>query len=101
MGETLEATDALICETLTFELSTSDDISRALQVEKFGREIVDTNPSAVDTVEPKCAELSRITANFRSIIQEKIAKQKEWREVQFVIERVQVQFYNYPTYSVH
>lgn len=88
MGENLEATDTLIAETLTFELSTTDDIKRALQVEQFGREIVDSNPSAVDTVEPKCAELARVTSNFRSVIQEKIAKQKEWREVQFTIEKV-------------
>lgn len=88
MGENLEATDTLIAETLTFELSTTDDISRALQVEQFGREIVESNPSAVDTVEPKCAELARVTSHFRTVIQEKIAKQKEWRDVQFTIEKV-------------
>lgn len=89
MGENLEATDTLIAETLSFELSTTDDISRALQVEQFGKEIVESNPSAVDTVEPKCAELARVTSHFRSVIQEKISKQKEWREVQFTIEKVQ------------
>jgi len=88
IGESLGATDVLIAETLAFEISSTDDISRAIQLERVGRAIVETNQSAVDSVEPKCLELSSMAQEFKSKVQEKIQKQKKWREVQATIEKV-------------
>jgi hypothetical protein len=88
MGESLGATDVLIAETLAFEISSTDDVSRAIQLERVGRAIVETDQSAVDSVEPKCVELASIAEEFRTKIQDKIQKQKRWREVQATIEKV-------------
>jgi hypothetical protein len=88
MGESLSATDCLIAETQIFKIASADDVSRAQELEKIGKEIVESNQSAVDTVEPKCLELSRMTSQFQILLKEKISKQNEWREIQSVIERV-------------
>lgn len=88
VGESLSATEFLIRDTSEFEASSRDDVSRAQELERIGREIVASNQSAVDSVEPKCYELSRIIAQFQIILEDKMTKQKEWREIQAVIEKV-------------
>ncbi|XP_035716330.1 guanine nucleotide exchange factor DBS isoform X4 [Folsomia candida] len=87
VGESLSATEFLIRDTSEFEASSRDDVSRAQELERIGREIVASNQSAVDSVEPKCYELSRIIAQFQIILEDKMTKQKEWREIQAVIEK--------------
>lgn len=87
MGESVKETEEILLETVNYQDMTKLDLSKAFQLEAIGREIVSTNPTAVDTVEPKCLELSRMASHFRFILQEKLAKQKQWREVQGTIEK--------------
>ena len=88
MGDTLEKTESLILDTVNFQEMTKSDLKRAFELEGIGKEIVSTNPASIDTVEPKCIELSRMASHFRFIVQEKVTKQKQWREVQGIIEKV-------------
>jgi hypothetical protein len=88
MGETLAMTESLILDTFNFQEVTKADLKRALELEVIGKEIVAMNPSSIDIVEPKCIELQRMASHFRFIVQEKVSKQKQWREVQSTIEKV-------------
>jgi len=88
MGESLKATESLLESTISFQASVDGDINEALELEQVGRDIAATNVSAIDSVEPKCIELSRMASHFRFVVEEKLNKQREWREVQFTIEKV-------------
>ena len=88
MGENVAGTDAIIAETIHFQQNTMDDVNRAIELEVIGRVIVSENPSAIDTVEPKCIELKRMATHFGFVLDEKIQTQKDWRHVQATIERV-------------
>lgn len=103
VGESLAGTEALIRETSEFELLVTEDVNRAQELEEIGREIAESNQSAVDSVTPKCIELSRMRTQFLNCLREKIAIQMEWRDVQAVIERVSTSGRNIPivTFILH
>jgi len=88
MGDSVKETEGIILETINYQETTKQDLMRALQLETMGRQIISTNPAAVDTVEPKCLELSRLVSHLRFILDEKVKRQKQWRKVQNTIEKV-------------
>ncbi|CAG7827658.1 unnamed protein product [Allacma fusca] len=87
MGDSVISTDAIIEETIKFQETANEDINRSSELEIVGRVIAANNPSAVDSVEPKCIELKRMTMHFRFVLEEKVQTQKEWRQIQSTIER--------------
>lgn len=75
IGDSVTRMNQLIDELKSFEETCQSDLYRTHEVIAKGKAITDSNDrcASKDTVEPKCAELNRITELFH----EKLAKREE------------------------
>lgn len=87
MGDSVAQVDVMLQELHEFQSLSEEDIEKAEQLRQAGRELIEGGHYAVDSIEPKCVELERVSADFQEQLKQRLDVLHRFRDLQQRIDK--------------
>lgn len=87
VGDSVAQVDSLLHEMDEFRSLAEEDLDKADQLKQAGRELIEAGHYAVDSIEPKCIEIERMSADFQETLRQRMDVLQRFRDLQQRIDK--------------